>query len=321
MAKANERLNLAQLAVEQVEKSLELFKVEQSADQRIVRTLTAQSLEVYGLALLKLDRLQEAKKALQESLRISQELGQRFGSVRVLDALGRVLTTEGDHSGALSLRLQALKIAKDFGNKYSIAMLLNNLCHVYTILDDYDKAIRYQQESIDISREIGHRWLTAIGLNNLGYIFLKHFADYNEAIRLYTESLSLFTVIEDQRGVVYTLHDMGVAAFDAGQFSQSHSHFLNALKTAHRSAIPESQLYVLSSMAKAYLQSGQSAYAYELCQLILTNPQSDPDAKKRANFLLEEIEFSLTEAQTQASTQSGQSAGLEQVVTELLARD
>ena len=320
LSKANDRLNLSQLAIEQAEKGLLIFRDEQFSGQRHVRSLTAHLLEVYGLALLKLDRVKEAEKVLQESLHIHQELGQRFGSVHVLEALGRVLTAEGDISGALALRLQALKIAKDFGNKYSISILLNNLCHIYTIMNEYDIAIRYQQESIVISREIGHRWLTAIGLNNLGYIFLKHFTDYNEAIRLYMESLSLFTAIEDRRGVVYTLHDMGVAALEARQIGQSRSYFLDALNKANLTKSPELQLYVLSSMAAVYLNTGQPSTAYELSYLILSHPQSGTDAKQRANFLLGEIELAMTEAQIQDFTLRGQSTDLEQVVTELLTQ-
>ena len=320
MARANERLNLPQLAVEQAEKSLLIFKNEHSADHRIVHTLTTQLLEVHGLALIKLDRVMEAKKVLQESLHISQELGQRFGSIRVLDALGRVLTAEGDLSGALVLRLQALKVAKDFGNKYSIAIILNNLSDISMVMNEFEKAMRYQQESIEISREIGHRWLTAIGLNNLAYIYLKYFTNSDEAIRLYTESLTLFSAIEDQRGIVFTIHDMGMAALEAKQNEKSHDYFLDALKKAYQIKMPELQLYVLSSMAAAYLRSGQTAYALELCQLILSHPQSGSDARQRVNILLDQIEMILTEAQIQDSTLRGQSSDLEQVVTELLTK-
>lgn len=320
LARANERLNYLKLAVTQAEKGLSLFRNDHTSDQRIIRTLIAQTLEVYGLALLKLDRPQDAKKILQESLHVSQELGQRFGSIHVLDALGGVLTAEGDYSGAISLRLQALKIAKEFGNKYSIARILTNLCHIYMVLNEFDKAMRYQQESLEISREIGNRWLTAIGLNNLAYISLKYFADSTEALRLYNESLSIFIDSEDKRGIIYTLYDMGVAAREARRDDQSHLYFLNALEKARSSNSEEMQLYVLSGLVASHVRCGETMTASELCHLILAHPQSNPETKQRTSDLLDQIDLILTQDQIKESSLRGLSASLEQVVAQFLVK-
>ena len=318
LAKANERLNRPQIAIEQASKSLEVFRDPGYADLRLVRSLLAHTLEVYGLGLIRLEQVRESKAVLQESLHIHQQLGQRYGSVHVLDALGKVAVAEGDLSGALSLRLQALKIARGFGNQYSIAILLNNLADIYTKLNDLDKSMRYQQESIELSRDIGHRWLTAIGYNNLAFINLKFYADPNEAVRLYKESLSLFSDIEDQRGVIFTLHDLGVATLEARQPKSSRRYFHEALDHAHQLGEPELQLYVLSSLATAYARLGQPAYACELSQLVLAHPESSAEAKQRATSLMDEVDLELTAAQIEAASLRGQSAGLAQVVSELL---
>jgi hypothetical protein len=113
---------------------------------------------------------------------------------------------------------------------------------------------------------------------------------------------------------------MGVAALEARQIDQSRSYFLDALKKANLTKSPELQLYVLSSLAAVYLNTGQPATAYELSFLTLSHPQSGTDAKQRANFLLGEIELAMTEAQIQDFTLRGQSTDLEQVVAELLAQ-
>jgi tetratricopeptide (TPR) repeat protein len=187
-------------------------------------------------------------------------------------------------------------------------------------MNDFDKAMRYQQESIEISREIGHRWMTAVGLNNLAYIFLCYFTDYTESIRLYNESLLIFTTIEDQRGIVYTLHDMGVATLEAKHTEQAQYYFLNALDKARQNNSPEMELYVLSSMASVILSSGDMVGANDLCYLVLSHPMSNPAAIKRVNILLGQIEPMLTGPQIQESMQRGQAADLEQVVSNFLSQ-
>jgi predicted ATPase/DNA-binding SARP family transcriptional activator len=320
LAKAYERLDLFQLAIEHAENCLRILSQDQVSDRRITITLTARTLGIYGVILLKLDRLPEAKKALQESLQISQGMGQNFGTIRSLDALAGVFTVEGNFTEAINLRVQALKIARDFGNKFSIATILNNLSHTYTALNDFEKAMKYQQESIEISREIGSRWFTAIGLNNLAYIFLKYFGDTNEAIRLYNESLMLFSIIDDKRGVVFTMHDRAVAALESKQNEHANHYFRSALEKAKSYDSQELQLYVLSSIATASLHSGEPLLANEFCHLVLSHPASDPDSKKRVTLLLDQIELLLSESQVKESTQRGQTADLDQVVSECLAK-
>jgi tetratricopeptide (TPR) repeat protein len=321
LAKANERLNNAQLAIDQAENSLKIFKREPFVRQRMVRSLIAHTLEVYGSALIKTDQVEKAKRILQESLQIHQQLGQRFGSIMVLEALAKVMISEGDFHGSLDLRLESLKIAKEFGNKYNIATLLNNLSDTYILLKDYEKAIYFQQESIEISQDIGHRWLTAIGLNNLAYIFLRHFDDYPESIRLYNESLVLFSAIDDQRGIVYTLHDMGIAALERKKFNQARTYLIDALNKAHKINSPELQLYILSSLATIYKVDGQWSIAHGMCKVVLGHSLSPSAAIQRATSLMEQLQSESLSLQAGESPISDHTDSLEQLVLSTLSTE
>lgn len=318
LAKANERLNHHRIATEQAKQSLAILQDEHNANDQVVRSAMAFALEVLGRGYFQSDQISEAKKCLQESMRINQELNHPYGIVQVAETLSRVLSVEGDPAGVLPLHLQALKIARDFDNKYSIAILLTNLADTYMNLDDRDNAIRAQQESLDMSREIGYRWLSAIGLNNLAFMFSKFYSDHAEAIRLYSQSLSLFHEIEDQHGEIYTLHDMGITSLKAGQLDRSREYFIEALTKANQIGSQKMQLYILSGLAGIYARNRQPAYANDLCQLVLLHPDSNADSKRHASEVLKEINLEIAKEQPQTQQPQDHTADLKRIVSDLL---
>ena len=320
LAKANARLDHNTLAIEQINGCIAILRDERYAQRREVQCLLANALAVYGPVLIKVSRVNEAKQVLQESFQINQQLGTRFGLIHVIEALGRVQHSEGDLAGAQKLRLQALELAKEIGNKHSIAIILNNISDNYVILREYEKAIYYQRQSIELSREIGYRWLIALGLNNLAFLSLKYNNNCDEAIKLYEESLALFRDINDQRGVIFTLHDMGAAALHAGQVEKSYNYLTRALEKALQ-VNPEISLYVLSGFALAYEYNNQLPMAYKLCHLIINHPQTNQKTKKIASSLMQKIEAVLPGIAQQNLTSSSQSITLDQTISYLLSQN
>jgi tetratricopeptide (TPR) repeat protein len=62
---------------------------------------------------------------------------------------------------------QSLKISQEIGNKSGEALSLNNISQIYSARGDYETALKYLEQSLKISQEIGDKSVEAKTLFNL----------------------------------------------------------------------------------------------------------------------------------------------------------
>lgn len=195
----------------------------------LARPLVQQHTGAYARALFSAGALTStqgdyfsARSLHQESLKISQELGDKPTSAMNLMHLGIITQNQGDYTAARSLYEQSLAIRQELGDRYSIAAIFNNLGNVAQEQRDYPAARAYQQESLLIQREFGDEQAIAISLNNLG-ILAGIQCDYPAARSLFEESLAIRRTLGDRRGIASSLNNLGMVAFEQGAYSAARS--------------------------------------------------------------------------------------------------
>jgi tetratricopeptide (TPR) repeat protein len=100
----------------------------QSADDHT----RAEALGQTGKQLYHLGSYDTALKYLQQSLAISQEIGDKSGEGTTLNNISQIFRARGDYDTALKYLQQSLAIRQEIGDKSGEGTTLNNICLLYT---------------------------------------------------------------------------------------------------------------------------------------------------------------------------------------------
>jgi predicted ATPase/DNA-binding XRE family transcriptional regulator len=129
-----------------------------------------------------------ARRLLDESLRLAEELGDRWTIAWVLHLLGRVAYFDGDPETARERAKQSHAIARELGDDWLIAWTLHLMGLAAHIDDNFLTARDYYQATLEIRRAIGDQEGIATVTGLLGMLTLSE-GDHPTALRLLHESV------------------------------------------------------------------------------------------------------------------------------------
>jgi tetratricopeptide (TPR) repeat protein len=131
----------------------------------LCRTLYALGANLYDLG-----RLDETQIALDESLSLARDLGDKTRELLALNRLAVLASVQGDSDGAERLFQEMHAGAVAAGNREREAVAIGNLGSVAYDRKDYAGARTYTQQSLALSREVGVQDMVATVLLNLAEI-------------------------------------------------------------------------------------------------------------------------------------------------------
>jgi tetratricopeptide (TPR) repeat protein len=111
----------------------------------------------------------EATAYWQQSLPISQEIGDRPAEASALSNLGEAARSQGDYAQAKAYYEQRLRICRETGELYGKCIALVNLSLVSHNLGDDKIALEYGQQALQLTQNIGVRTHQGYALTNLGH--------------------------------------------------------------------------------------------------------------------------------------------------------
>ncbi len=179
-------------------------------------SIRAKALYWSGILALHQGEYRAAAQALEESLAIFQQLGERHGVGNALNALGTLANQQLDPAKARRLQAEGLAIYRELGDHERIATLLNNLGFTALLEGDLARAGEFLTESLTLARAQQDSQGVAFALNNLGLVALRSGA-YAQAHAQLRESLALFRGLEDKRNSAECLEGLAQVAAAQGK--------------------------------------------------------------------------------------------------------
>jgi predicted ATPase len=146
------------------EESLALFR--SLGDEEGVGVL----LHRIGISTMYLGDPEEARRLLDESLRILRKVGSVRGEAEVMGALAYLLDKERDHAAAIELFTRAAEMAADIGFTWWQVGMLGGLAECHVQLGRLDEAEAVAREGLRLAREIGDRQACVYGVVHFAWI-------------------------------------------------------------------------------------------------------------------------------------------------------
>ena len=194
--------------------------------------------------------LTSARTALERSLALCEQLGDKQQIAYVCNALGAVEQQEGNMSLALALFEKSLTIKRDLHDQRGIANTLTSLGLLYLDEKDFEKAASTCEECIAISEALGNSETAAWGKATLAQVHLYR-GNLGQAAALAGESLALRRQLGDKRGVMQALGVLGEIKHKRGDISGAVKLYRQSLRLAHDMGVAEGIIEALVAIATA----------------------------------------------------------------------
>lgn len=211
------------------EESVQRYKALQDRDDR--RGL-AESLNLLGIVLSRLEGLPTRRRLHEEALQVAREIGDKWSIARSLYQLGHVARLSGDYVLGHSMFEESLALFSESGDKFNIALALIGIGQMAESQSDYQSAHSLYDESLAIYRELGDRWGITGALYSLGCVAVYQ-GDYAGARSIFEEHLTLSKELGNQGDIAETLEKLGRVSYFQGDHASAHSEYEESLALFH----------------------------------------------------------------------------------------
>ncbi|MDO8689023.1 MAG: tetratricopeptide repeat protein, partial [Dehalococcoidia bacterium] len=232
-----------------------------------------------------------ALRLYQESLALTEQLGDQRGKSATLNNLAQIYSTRGDLDGALRLYQESLALKEQLGDIHGKATTLHNLAQVYSTRGDLDGALRLYQESLALTEQLGDLAGKSATLNNLAQIYSTR-GDLDGALRLYQESLALTEQLGDQRGKSAILHNMAQLYTSRGDLDRALHLYQESLTLLEKMGliqqakiVKNARANVACELGKQYVEQGRWYDALHLFEESLVIHRQGDDLDARADTI------------------------------------
>lgn len=166
----------------------------------------------------------QALQVYQDSLKLMQGIGNRYGIAASHINIGNVYRDQGDYQAALENYKESFNISQAIGSRRGMAIALLNMGGVRHDEGDYNHALEYFQQSLQISREIDAKREQTTALTGIGNLYHDQ-GDYGLALKTHQEGLQLKRELADSESfrsdLVTTLLNLGTLYFERGDYSDA----------------------------------------------------------------------------------------------------
>ncbi|NEU78768.1 tetratricopeptide repeat protein [Nostoc sp. UIC 10630] len=219
----------------------------------------------------------------QQSLEISEQIGYVQGKAATLTNMASVIAHQGDIPKAIAFWQQSLEIYEQIGDVQGKGITLGNMAGVIAHQGDIPKAIALWQQSLEILEQIGDVGNQANSLSNMALVIAQQ-GDIPKAIALYKQSLEIQQQIGDVQGKAITLGNMaGVIAHQ--YIPEAITLWQQSLEILEQIGDVRNQANSLNNMAGVIAQQGDIAKAIALWEQSLEIQQQIGDVQGKATTL------------------------------------
>ncbi len=214
-----------------------------------------------GNNLRKLGRFDEAKKAYEDGLQISKEVGDHRSAAVKLGQLGQLERERGNLAAAKRRHIEALDTFRALGEPQTEAFTLHHLGSVALATQDWDEAERYYRDAVRIYEQIRDLPALAMAFNQLAMV-AEGAGRLDEAERWYLRAIELGEQLGDRSGLAKRLNNLANLYLSQGRLDAAERYARRALEikeTLDLSAAPWTTYGILARIAAAQGHAEEAA--------------------------------------------------------------
>lgn len=249
------RLGNNQEALDEISSALGLLKQIDKPGHDLLERQAA-GLRDRGLALRRLQRIDDALASYGDARGLFHALGDRSGEARILSEIGLMTVLMGEHQKSLDYYRQALELSRDDPKRK--AVVLDFIGRAYSEMNELDLAQPYFRDALTLCRKTQYHKFIAYTLNDLGALFVKQ-DKFRIAERFHKEALvelEKYVPDDGEGGLAETQAYLADAQSASGEYGAAIQNYQHALSFQEQAGdvVGEAQTRVSLGRAAMNLQ-------------------------------------------------------------------
>ena len=225
----------------------------------------ARILHSIGINHLNRSQYSKALENFQESLSLTQSIGDRAGEARAIGSIGLVSHEQGNYLHAIEQYKQALAIHQSVGDRYRQSEELHNLGATYWTLGDYNQAIELLREALQIQQTIGAHPSSGSVFLSLGTVYHSQ-GQYAVAQAYLEKAIAIFSEIGGRAGEGTALNSIAGVHYSLGELELARTVYLQALEIRQAIGDRSGTAVSLNNIGLIYSRLKQPAEALDYFQ-------------------------------------------------------
>jgi CHAT domain-containing protein/uncharacterized protein HemY len=191
----------------------------------------------------------------RQSLELARKAAKSSDEIRALSSLGLMYYNLGDYEKAIEFQQQGLILARKINDQRGEAAALGLLGLSYSARRDFARGVEYQEQSLVLMRKLGDRQGEQATLSNLGGVY-RNLGDYAKSIQAYEQSLALLQPAELQRRAT-VLANLGSLYRNQSNHAQAAQYYEQSLAIARQVKDLNTEGYSLFNLGLVLFRAGE----------------------------------------------------------------
>ncbi len=291
--------------------------------------LLARALYLEAASLAPLGEGDKSIAAAEESKRIYDAVGDRWGASNALEYIAYVHSLRGEWEPAEKLDQQSLALNRSVGNKTGVAIDLASIASIRESRGDTEGGKKMDEEALAIYREIGDQNREAWALMGLSWANARE-GNFTSSMAMDDQAYAIFNDVADNQGAAYALEEKASELTMMGDLSKAQDAAQRSLNLAQKvgdKGIIVGDLVYLGNIAwlRGEMEEARSTFSQSLTighEQSVTAPTIEDDLGL-AEIALEENQLQEAKKQIDAAltyARENKDSGIETSADVLLAR-
>jgi len=222
----------------------------------------ARALNYLGAAHFYRGRMKEALELFKQVAIVAGEVGDQLRQANALSNAGNVLRNLSQFQEAIDLFNRSLAVHRQIGARLNEATVLRNIGLLYTDLGDYDRAEPYIQEALRLTRQLKQRALEQASLMSLA-ILEKRRARYQTSLKYFEQALALDKEANDLGLRGELLNNMAEVYGRLGDYEKQMKLYNESLELARKVGASYLEALVIGNIGEVQMNLGQHSEALD----------------------------------------------------------
>lgn len=238
-------------AIEHMGSALKLLE-DSTKEDSAAQVLQMEALIGRGFAKRLQGKYSEAIEDYKNAESIVRKLGDGQILAEILGHHARACYFSGHYQDAITNAIEGYKLAEQHNNPKAMANCSACISGGYFALGDLGKTEEFAQKTLEIRKQLGDKGALAQSLSAMGLV-QQRLGAYEEAARMFKESLAHTEEIGDKTDIASTLNNLGSVYRVLNQFELAANHFSSSLDICHEIGNYFGMLTNLCNLGELYL--------------------------------------------------------------------
>jgi diguanylate cyclase (GGDEF)-like protein len=203
----------------------------------------------------------QALRLFEEADSDEEVKGSRLHVGHLYSAIGNVLKSSGDRTGAMNYYRQSLNVYRELDYTPGIPGAGYNIATIMQENGELDEAEAAYRETLDHAEESGDQYLISLALNSLGSVFLER-GDFPEAKEYFLRSMETSRGMNRKRGILVSLMKLVELELEQDDCQKSLELSIKAEKLSRELGDKSLLCDILKERSRAYEMRGDHRSAY-----------------------------------------------------------